>query len=43
MGKDLEKGFTKPCREYPRCVHKKHGYSRKVRHAAEKAAGKVKR
>jgi hypothetical protein len=31
-----EKGFRKPCSEYPQCNHKKHGFTRKDRTAKKK-------
>jgi hypothetical protein len=34
-------GFHKPCREYEKCNHKKHGYTRKRRHEIWRAKGWV--
>lgn len=43
MAKSEDRGSganKKGCSEYPKCNHVKHGYTRKRRHAQEKATGK---
>lgn len=38
----LDHGRTKPCREYERCRHRKHGYTRKDHPAPDPLRFKVK-